>query len=233
MFCQWRRTGRGRRPPAPYRTGRHRRDYVMVFGNVFRFYTLFLNSVIYWFKILFNWFIPGANDQIYARRSLHSPTDADGRKALCRYLSASPAKTPLLSQCLEQQQINWRTIWKRLTLWFPSLLIEPTCGFMVHVRNIQACKTCSKSSFPNSTLTRDEDLIMNGVHSYLWGHHWRLQQACKTRRTIKIPFVLYGCWNQLCCFLQQLYSCLKLVLCIPQTVCITIRNPSTSFRFSY
>lgn len=57
--------------------------------------------------------------------------------------------------------------------------VGPTCCFVVSVRNILACETCSKSSFPNSTLARDEDLIMNCVHSFMWGHHWRLQKACE------------------------------------------------------
>lgn len=145
-------------------------------------------------------YILGANGQICARRSLHSPTAADGRKALCHFLSASLANTPLLSQYLQQQKINWTNI--SLT-WFTFTLKQlfkilcpvsveqgPTCGFIVHVRNIQACKTCSKSSFPDSTLARDEDLIVNRVHSYMWGHHRRFQQTCDTNLTINILTVV-------------------------------------------
>lgn len=52
--------------------------------------------------MLYILYILGANGQIYGGRSLRSPTAADGRKALCRSLSASLASTPLSSQYLKQ-----------------------------------------------------------------------------------------------------------------------------------
>ena len=57
-------------------------------------------------KILYTVYIPEANGQIYARRSLHSPTAGDGRKALVHFLSASPANTPRSSQSLQQQEMH-------------------------------------------------------------------------------------------------------------------------------
>lgn len=53
---------------------------------------------------------PGTNGQICAKRSLRSPTAADGRTALCHFLSASLASAPLSSQSLEQQNINWTSV---------------------------------------------------------------------------------------------------------------------------
>uniref|UniRef100_A0A3P9N948 DH domain-containing protein n=1 Tax=Poecilia reticulata TaxID=8081 RepID=A0A3P9N948_POERE len=49
-------------------------------------------------------YIPEANGQICVRHSLHSPTTADGKKALYHFPSASQASTPLSSESLEQHQ---------------------------------------------------------------------------------------------------------------------------------
>lgn len=91
--CRWRRRGRGRRPPAPCRT--RGKSAVWVLFRV----------PLCWME---KWNVLEVNDQIYARRSLHSPTAADGRTAPCRRLSASPASTPPWSLCLQDQKIRRR-----------------------------------------------------------------------------------------------------------------------------
>lgn len=136
------------------------------------------------------WNLQEANDQICARRSLHSPKAANGRRGPCRCLSASPASTPLWSQCLQNQadprEEPRDAVWRSFILENRSVLhTQLTCGLVVHAGKVPACKASSKCGFANPTFARHEDFIMNGVHGHMRGHHRRLQQACWTHLTWK------------------------------------------------
>lgn len=113
MSCLWRRIVRGPHPLAPCRTGREKGDQTK-HRNLFVFH-IWNNC----FSLCFISFILEANGQICVRRSLHSPTAENGRKALCCFLLASLANTPLLSQCLKQQKMtkNISDIVSLLTFW--------------------------------------------------------------------------------------------------------------------
>lgn len=96
----------------------------------------------------------------------------------------------------------------------------------MQVRNIQSCKTCSERSFPDSTLARDEDLIVNCVHSYVWGHHRRLQQACRqvlkeTSKYLLLCTAWYSYFPQSYSFTATafLHGPLELCCCIPGGYC--------------
>lgn len=86
MSCQWRRRGKEQRPPAPDRTEREKKD-ILRQPQIYIFICFIIKTLI------LHWL--GTGDQIFVRRSHHSPTAAGGRKAPSHFLSASQANTPL------------------------------------------------------------------------------------------------------------------------------------------
>ena len=104
--------------------------------------------------------ILGANGQISAGSSLRSPTAADGRKALCHFLAASPANTPPSSQYLQQQKhlcnlikmkhpnhINYRAstyLWFHSACWEYSGLQDAQQEQFSRLHSFQKWRSCSE-----------------------------------------------------------------------------------------